>query len=350
MLELARYAERPLTSGRASERGACQAQRTLHSVLMSPRTGREDDAAALLRAQCVELTYPIDGTTALRDDYRRARLGSGPAGAPSEWPAFSDPSSIRCFLHQTVAGSLPVVVVPHRADFELLLRALVHRNAPVPIRRSQGACLLTGYGAGRTTMVRSPVGGMRAVRSEGEALVLLSDGPYSGVSARAMGVEADAWQQQSLTLRLEHECTHYAMQQLTGTMANRLLDELLADFVGLVRATGTYSSAAFVRFLGGRIDGDRGLRWSARGRAELYRGAPPLSDAAWQIVRRMVVRGSLALAYGHRRHPTAVQTAAGLASALMEFTAGGLEALAGVCGPAHAAGVLRRAARAAGHS
>ena len=44
----------------------------------------------------------------------------------------------------------------------------------------------------------------------------------------------------SLAIRREHEATHYFTTRLFGRVRSHALDELLADFIGLLTAFGRY--------------------------------------------------------------------------------------------------------------
>jgi hypothetical protein len=117
-----------------------------------------------------------------------------------------------------------------------------------------------------------------------DRFVLLSGGPYSGVPAEAMGMEPEEWSQASITIRLEHECAHYFTRRVLGSMRNNLLDELLADYAGIVAAAGGFRADWFLRFMG--LDVEDGCR--ADGRIWTYRGNPPLSDTAFAVLQRVV--------------------------------------------------------------
>jgi hypothetical protein len=198
---------------------------------------------------------------------------------------------------------VPVLIAPHRADFEALVRALTKRNEPVPLPPSMGACMVAGYNNwGRVAELRGawergevPVEGadtwsaaFGVLRNRKELyqdrFVLLSGGPYSGVPAEALGLTAEEWSRASMTLRLEHECAHYFTRRVLGSMRNNLLDELLADYAGIVAAAGRYRADWALRFLG--LEGEDGCR--PEGRMWNYRGDPPLSDEAFGVLGRLV--------------------------------------------------------------
>jgi hypothetical protein len=67
-------------------------------------------------------------------------------------------------------------------------------------------------------------------------------------------------------------------------MRNNLLDELIADYRGIVAATGHYRADWFLRFLG--LESFPNYREG--GRLQNYRGQPPLSDGAFKILQALV--------------------------------------------------------------
>ena len=117
--------------------------------------------------------------------------------------------------------------------------------------------------------------------------IILSRGPYSAVSAADVGLPEDEWLARSLVIRREHECTHYFTHRVFGVMRNNVLDELIADFVGIVRAFGRYRAELALRCLGL----EHPDRYRAGGRLENYRGTPPVSDADFRVLQRLAVRG-----------------------------------------------------------
>jgi hypothetical protein len=92
------------------------------------------------------------------------------------------------------------------------------------------------------------------------------------------------WLSRSLVIRREHEFTHYFTLRVFGAMRTNAFDELLADFVGLIRAFETYRGDLARRFLGL----ENHPRYREGGRLENYRGDPPLSDDAFVVLQRLV--------------------------------------------------------------
>lgn len=147
------------------------------------------------------------------------------------------PEDISAEIHVAAAGEIPVVRVGNASDFENIVTNLVHKgNRPQNIG-STGASFIYG----KTTR-----------------FIILSAKPYSNVSAATLGLDADDWQKKSMTLRLEHECTHFFTKKYFGSAQNHLHDELIADFFGITAAFGFYRADYFKFFMG--IKGTEGSR------------------------------------------------------------------------------------------
>src|SRR4029078_7857581 len=82
-----------------------------------------------------------------------------------------------------------------------------------------------------------------------DRFIILSRGPYSAIPASDVGMEEREWLDRSLAIRREHEITHYLTYRAVHSIRNNVFDELIADFVGLVRAFGSYRSDLALRFL-----------------------------------------------------------------------------------------------------
>ncbi|HSU84340.1 MAG TPA: hypothetical protein VLR69_18120, partial [Thermoanaerobaculia bacterium] len=121
-----------------------------------------------------------------------------------------------------------------------------------------------------------------------DRFILLSDGPYSAVPASELGLDETEWRQISLVLRRDHECAHYLTRRLFGSMRNNLLDELIADYTGMVGATGRFRAGWFLRFVGL----EDFPRYRPGGRLDLYRGKPALSDGAFRVLQALVKRAA----------------------------------------------------------
>jgi len=257
-----------------------------------------------LTRRFVQMLFPVEEGVSQSEVYRAAtRKGLRP-DSPGPGPALRDPQGVELVLNPTVAGRIPVLVVRERADFETLVRVFSGRNEPIPVPASMGACIVTGLNnwdrvrayreaferrSGRPGDEDAWLQEFRANLVPNKPLyqdrfIILSRGPYSAVPAPAVGRAEDEWLRLSLDIRREHECTHYFTCRVFGSMRNNLLDELIADFAGLVRVLGSYDADMALRFFGL----ENHPRYREGGRLESYLGDPPLSPAAVVVLRSLV--------------------------------------------------------------
>lgn len=97
-----------------------------------------------------ELNFPIAEGISQTPLYQELALAGGqdvagmqhrlPAG-----PAWENPAGLRCFLHESGIGLIPVLVAGGRADFLILIQAIVHQGEPRPIPASAGSMFINGY-------------------------------------------------------------------------------------------------------------------------------------------------------------------------------------------------------------
>jgi hypothetical protein len=295
----------------------------------------------VLREHLVQLRFPVAEGASAGDAYQAA-VRRGVLPAETDDLRLEDPEGLRLFIHPTPAGAVPVLLASRRADFEALVRALTKKNDPVPLPPSMGACMVAGYNNwGRVAEMRrdweagrvdadgagdwgAAFGVLRA-RKElyQDRFILLSGGAYSGVPAEAMGLEPDTWNRASITIRLEHECAHYLTRRVLGSMRNNLLDELMADYAGIVAAAGRYRADWFLRFCG--LEGEA---CRADGRLWNYRGDPPLSDHAFRVLQRLVRAAAAQVERYDAGLPADARTAEGRARVLLAMAALTLEEIA----------------------
>jgi hypothetical protein len=254
-----------------------------------------------IKPHLVQLQFPIRSGISETESYRAAtRKGkSVEEMADATGLQLRSPERLQLYIHQTLAGAIPVLVAGDRDDFISLVRALTKRNEPAPIPASMGACMVAGYnnwhrvhlyqqqwceehkGSDWATEWQQLIKRPHLYR---DSFILLSPGIYSNVSAEQLKLDESEWLELSLKIRLEHECTHYITRRWFGSMRNNLLDELIADYRGIVSAIGYYRADWFLQFLGLESFPD----YRQGGRLENYRGDPPLSDGAFKILQALV--------------------------------------------------------------
>jgi hypothetical protein len=315
---------------------------------------------AVLRDRLPQLRFPIAAGISQTAPYLAAtRQGLAPDLPPGDQGlTLSVPEQLQIVLHQSPAGRIPLLVAGCRQDFVLLVQALSRRNEPWPVPEAMGAQMISGYvNWARLHELRraweTTPAALRATASWAEEmerlrpqkdlyqdrLILLSDGPYSAVAAEQLGMDGGRWRQLSLAIRREHEGAHYFTRRLFGVMRNNLLDELIADFVGIGSAVGRFRPDWLLRFLGL----EDFPRYRPAGRLQVYRGTPPLSDGAFAVLQALVhaAAANLARFDDDRRPPLA--TPRDRALVIAALAALRLEDLADAGAPAHLAAAYDRA-------
>ena len=278
------------------------------------REARGPGAFAYLRDKLCQLNVPIASGVSATPAYR-ALTRRGEAFDEASFGGrleLEHPESLRVEIHEHPAGALPVVATSHRPDFVRLWQALACRNEPVELNASVNAQMIAGLNNWdrirryRASWQPGPLGTwaaeMKRVAREQPALfadrlMLVLEGPYSGVEAAELGLELAGceWLERSMRLRLEHELTHYATKRLCGVMSLKLYDELVADFMGASRALGSFRADWFQRFMGLE-------RWPPRasGRVHTYRAG--LGDEAFEIACRLALAAAGGLEQLAARH------------------------------------------------
>jgi hypothetical protein len=254
-----------------------------------------------LRDRLVQLRFPVSHGISDTPEYRAATRSG-------RWPIADDggvrlhrPDALSLHLYECPAGRIPVLTAAERDDFVTLVQALTRRNEPIPIPESMGACIVAGFNNwDRIARLKTAWIAQNPSATSGQwnqalkrmlprrdlyqdRFILLSSGPYSGVPAGAIGLTCSD-QAFSVTLRREHECAHLFCRRVWGSMRNAVLDEVIADFVGILAAVGRFQADWMLRFFG--LDDHDGFR--SGGRLQNYLGEPPLSAPAFRVVRRLV--------------------------------------------------------------
>jgi anti-sigma regulatory factor (Ser/Thr protein kinase) len=283
-----------------------------------------------------QLRFPVAKGISETDAYRAStRRGEPAEGEEATGLALTRPDLVRLELAPTIAGRIPILIAEERADFEALVRAFSARNEPVDVPPSMGACLVRGL---------NDWARIRAYRADWESahafgdwnaefrnlvakkdlyedrFIILSTGPYSGVSAARAGFGEDEWRRLSLSIRREHEAAHYFTLRAAGTMRTNLIDELIADYVGIVRTFGRYREDLALLFFGL----EEHPRYREGARLQNYRGA--LSDAAFDAARGLAHAAVKNLAALDAARPARGE--ASIASRVLDLATATLEELA----------------------
>jgi hypothetical protein len=257
-----------------------------------------------LSRRLVQLQFPVAEGVSQTATYRLAtRQGIWPDPATAQPLPWNRPDLVRLELASTAVGAIPIVITVDRGDFESLVRACLYRNEPVAIPQSMGAVMVAGFnnwdrvkthrqswaaenGSDSGDLAWQQEFARLIPRKElyQDRFIILSSGPYSGVAGEELGLAATDWLALSLVIRREHECTHYFTRRCLGSMRQNLLDEILADFMGVTAAADRFEANWFLRFLG--LEDFPTYR--SGGRLENYMGQTPFSPSAFAVLTRLV--------------------------------------------------------------
>jgi hypothetical protein len=302
----------------------------------------------------VQLRFPVREGIGRSEEYRAAtRRGASTAGMLSATGLeLRHPERCMVTIHPTWAGSIPVVAAGCRDDFVSLLRAFTAANEPVPVPPSQGAVIVAGYNNwDRVRRIESrwrlahPGEAFSLARIAGakadyqDRFILIGCGGYSGLSAQDLGLAPEEWERLSMVIRREHECAHYWTRRVLSTMQNRIWHEIVADYCGIYVACGRLRADWLRSFLGLEEPGH--LRDG--GRLHNYRGDPPLSDAAFAILQRLVRAAIESLDTFDRSNAGVLHGDRGLLLLLLTLSSLSLEEVASADAQAHLGQALRHA-------
>jgi hypothetical protein len=299
-----------------------------------------------LRSRLVQLQFPIQSGISQTPAYQAAtRKGQSTQGmAEATGLELQQPESLQLFIHQSLAGAIPVIIAECRADFVTLVQALTKRNEPEVIPDAMGAVIIGGFNNWDRVRQYRKNWELQQPQPVSEAawlvefqhlvpqkhlyqdrFLVLSKGNYSAVKAHNLGFSQGEWLERSLTIRLEHECIHYFTRRVFGSMRNNMLDELIADYQGIAAVNGgRYRADWFMHFIGLESFPD----YREGGRLQNYRGQPALSDGAFSILQILVKQAAQNLEKFNSQHFSELGTLENRARLLTVLSSLTLEELA----------------------
>lgn len=287
-----------------------------------------------LSKRLVQLQFPIQAGMSTNPNYLLATRRGLPTTTMPEATGtqFEDPSNLKVYLHQTLAGRIPVIETSNRSDFETLVRVFSRRNEPVPIPASMGACMIKGYNnwdrVAKYKQQQAENFDFNQMKGQKhlyqDVFLILTDNGYSGVPAEMLGLAEDEWRRLSMIIRREHEATHYFTLRCLGSARNHLLDEFIADYMGIVAAAGRYRADWFLCFMGL----EKYPAFRSGGRLTNYLNNVELSEPAFELLKTYVKQAAENLERIGQKYDDQVYTARGKYEMLLRLTKTNLMELA----------------------
>ncbi len=213
-----------------------------------------------------QILLPIEQNIKDTPEYKDAVLRGK---AVSREPAFIGSPEDLLSSVTTPVGTVDVLYLANREDFEHALRALAYRCEPVSIPASVGASTVRGlinwqkikahkYDyilSGGTDWSEELKRFTSNRKNYLDTVIILSSGNYSALPACAVGLPESVWREKSFVIRKYHELTHFVCRTLYPENIEPVRDEVIADMIGMTAAFGHYDPKLAKQFLG--IDGNQ---------------------------------------------------------------------------------------------
>lgn len=229
---------------------------------------RGTNAIDFLKQCFPQFCFPIEKDIHLTQSYKDAVLKGKFDGIDfkENLLLFNDIDNLSFFIYESFAGEIPVLIVPDKNDFEKIIQVLIYKNNPVNLSPSMGASLISGINNWKRINILKERWELDKSKSTWieefqknilpfhhlykDQLIVLSKKSYSNIDAEKLKIDETEWLSASFKIRLEHECTHLYTIKRFGTAKNNLHDELIADYVGIIKSFGSYNKNLMMHFMG----------------------------------------------------------------------------------------------------
>ena len=260
-----------------------------------------------LQRHFAQLHFPIEKGISNSEHYKAATLKDVDVVTmeADTGLALNNPDEIEFKLYNSIAGKIPVLIVPDNEDFESIVQAFCYKNEPVVIPKSMGATMVHGINNwGRIRALRSrfktdyPIADwneyfksqiMADTSAYQDKMIILSTKPYSNVLSDSVGLTSEDWIDMSLKMRLHHEIAHYFTLRRFSSVAHNLHNEIVADYAGICAGYGRYNPEWFLKFMG--LEDYPNYRKG--GRLENYLSTDNISEEAYEILKTIIFRAAI---------------------------------------------------------
>lgn len=230
---------------------------------IEPCSPRQNSNFNFLKSCFPQLNFPVRLEIEKSTEYRDATLKG--KFVPQNLQLFNieDLSIEYC---DSFAGKILVLTTENEDNFTKLIQSLCYKNNPIELPKSMGASFINGINnwgkinSLKTEWLKSnPLQDWSKEFSTNivpnptlfkDKLIILSSKPYSNIPNRTLGLSKSLWKEYSISIRKHHEYTHYYTLQKYGCATNNLHDELIADYVGIIKTLGYYDKIWMLNFMG----------------------------------------------------------------------------------------------------
>ena len=214
-----------------------------------------------------QLNFPIESGIEQKEEYKDLVLRgkTQKIKLPFELK-LNDYKNISLRISDSIAGKIPIITIPDNEDFIAILQSLLYKNNPKNIPQSMGAVLINGLNNWQKISIlksdwlsKNKAGNWSKEFNINilpnyslykDKLIIISTKPYSNVSAKQLDLDEHLWLSYSISIRGEHECTHLYTLKKFELASNNLHDELIADYIGIIKTIGKYNKSWMLLFMG----------------------------------------------------------------------------------------------------
>jgi len=198
-----------------------------------------------LKKYVTQFQYPVEKGISKTEDYINTTLRGKKKQSKSSLQ-LNQPERIRLEIYETtMAGKVPIIIVPNTDDFNTIICALANKNEPKELPKSMGASFINGINNWhRIHKLKAEFLKNNALENWNEEfkknilpnphlfkdkIIILSTKNYSSVKSDVFGIAPNIWKDYSLKIRREHECAHLFTLKHYGCIANNMHDEIKND-------------------------------------------------------------------------------------------------------------------------
>lgn len=215
-----------------------------------------------------QLNFPIDDEIQNSQLYKEAVLKGiyNDIDLSQNNLELNNTNNVKISIHKSFAGSVPLLTVLDESDFVKIIQALLYKNRSVYLPSSMGASMINGIN--NWQKINTLKENWQSTNNSNswneeftknilpnpnlykDKLIILSKKEYSKISHKSLGISKEKWLDLSYNIRLEHECTHLYTLTKFGIASNNLHDELVADYIGIVKTIGYFDKDWMLLFMG----------------------------------------------------------------------------------------------------
>ena len=172
----------------------------------------------------------------------------------------------RLFSENTPAGTVDILFLQERSDFERFVQIMVYSCEPAAVASKIESAEILGV-----TNWRKIENHMNDYLSNGgsnlswrdelrkftnnkknyqDTILVIGSGGYCGLTAEEAGFEKEIWEEISIKIKTYSSCARYIVRKLFSDYKDIIWEEMISDCAGLLYALNKYDTSLAKRFFG----------------------------------------------------------------------------------------------------